>query len=286
MKKIIIFPLLCLAVVLTVSCGSKEKEAQEFAMKVVRTINSGEKMRVVMMYPDSKSIDSLAVPDTSNVTVAADNDGKTFAVAFGSTASMQLKFGGDGNFTVTESRGLLGIPAEYKGFAYQTGWVDSTLTDVKNAERLKDTAFPAAIDDIVKKGLSDKVTVKGGTSDLPPSAMNATGKLTVSNNSDETVHAGDYKVNAVLDITGYFNMEGQSISDKETQRKKLDGKEIPPHGSVTFTMTTPFNVMNGAGGNTKSSGTIAWNLSEDKVKQMMASYKFTGKEYAEYLKSK
>lgn len=275
--------MLCVALA---GCGDNgDQAAKDFALQLAKTIQTGDSTRLVALYPAASSIDSLVVPDTTQLNVTRTDSGVN--VSFGSSAVLELTQDKEGNYSVRSSRGLLAIPAAYKAYADRTGWVDSTLTDVQNAARLKDEAFPAEMLTLMQKSLDSKLTVKGGKKeDYTLLGFNFPVSITVTNNTDEQISGSTYSIRTSMYIVGRFMMEGQSYPDDETQVRILPGKDIAPHGSVTLTTSVEPNVMYGHGLEITTQGTVVWNVPAETQQQMLATYPFTGKEYAAYLAKK
>lgn len=281
--KVLMTTLAIAAATLTIGCsGAKDEKsaAKDFAITVLKKMNSGDKQQLAALYPDASKIDSFIMPDTTAVNVETSDD-SSIKISFGK-ATMELTKNDKGEYIVKSSKGLLGIPEKYKPFAYATGWIDSTLTDADNAVRLKDEGFPAELKKQAEKDIAKMVVVKGGSFDFQ-SVESMPVTLTVINNSDNTIKAGDYSVNATLTITDYEFMMGEWIDlDEEVQHKTLPGKELPPHGKAV--LSTNGGLPNGYLVKIQVIGSIKWNTPLSAL--ATGSQKFTGKEYSNYLKAK
>lgn len=283
MKKASFLPL-ALFIILLASCSGSDEEkakAKAFAMNVVKTIGTDNKTQLASLYPGASNIDSLAVPDTATVTVVKDND-SVFTVSFGAAATMILSLNSQGHFTVTSSKGLLGIPADYTDFAYKTGWLDSTLTDAGNAVRMKDVEFANTMKRQMDAYIDNLVTITGQKRLPYDGSESCTVTLTVSNNSDEEIFGRDYQVEAKIVTQGMMELFGEwndmrAVETEET----FQGKSIKPHEKVTFPYSAETDYEPG---HASISGTIVWKLSTERRKKLTSGYKFTGKEYAEYVK--
>ena len=255
--------------------NSDEEKAKEVAIQLARSVAAGDTTQLGTLYPDVAKIDSLIVPDTTDIQVTTADDKQSFNVSFGPSVTINVNKQGEDKYVIKESKGLLALDAETKELASKTAWTDSTLNDVQNTERIKDKGFIGYLSGIAQKSLTSKVTVKGEKRDNYPMMVNE-GKplyVTVTNNSDAAISGSSYKVNIKYAYYGRF--------DDFTEHKVVAGKDIPAHGSVK--LKYPSSDV-GYDYQEEVTGTIVWGTASGMSMKELSTLQYTGKEYNEYQK--
>ena len=255
--------------------NSDEEKAKEVAIQLARLVAAGDTTQLGTLYPDVAKIDSLIVPDTTDIQVTTADDKQSFNVSFGPSVTINVNKQSEDKYVIKESKGLLALDAETKELASKTAWTDSTLNDVQNTERIKDKGFIGYLSGIAQKSLTSKVTVKGEKRDNYPMMVNE-GKplyVTVTNNSDAAISGSSYKVNIKYAYYGRF--------DDFTEHKVVAGKDIPAHGSVK--LKYPSSDV-GYDYQEEVTGTIVWGTASGMSMKELSTLQYTGKEYNEYQK--
>lgn len=273
------------------ACSSKpkpEEVAQNFAVRFGEFLNSDQKDSIQEYYPDFETTDSLSNVSVDNIRITPDGSDGNFIIAYSPKASITVNVNEAGRVTVNSSKGILAFPKDKIDIAKKTGMWDAELSDIELAERMNDQGF---FDYLAKKSnksseiLSVNSKFKVTESEEMEDALwyeYARGYYTITNNTDQTVKASDYKMNFSDKIEQWrFDEEGCDISYKKYSKP---GKEIGPHETIKINGSKSDNEHAQRVEETNHLVGVTILLSPEEIQQRFMS--FTGDEYQEYLNSK
>ena len=266
--------LLASVVALLTACnagsGDPNADVKEFANRFANYVTNHQNDSVRTFYADAEKADSLALTFIADsIKVTETETPGIFLVKYNDAADITLTKGQDGKMTVNASHGIFAYPAEALEFARATGLWEARLSDADLASRMADKNFkPWLIKKHIKTSAqkfkvvgSPRVISSSGTS---MSDMAVTVGVTVQSQSDQPISGTDYKVHfRGVDLRPF----GGSFTWSE------NGKDIPPHGSVTITtQSSPYAEVKSAFVNTTLSEEAHFNK----------YFKATGNEWKEY----
>ncbi len=275
MKKLLLIVSVLVAVaVVATGCKSKAQEEKEnteamlkqFATMVARNAINGNTDSVHTLYPLSAECDSFGcagfVPDSVVVTPV---DSSTYILNL--TPNIQLTVAMVGPaVSVVDSRGLFLFSESDIEKGRMTGQYVDNLTDIELLKRMKDKGFEEYMASKAKKA-SSPLKLAGVSVGHEPEWGGDQGwyNATVVNNTDQDVAASDYCIDYKRSDS---NVSPASYRDSEK------GVAIPPHGSVTIRIPDGMHCW-------YEGGAHVVVLNKD-----LGAYKYTGREYDEYLESK
>lgn len=276
MKKLSFLSLLF--VMLLISCGPKpEEKVKDFALKFGDFVNTNQKDSIQKYYPEFNLTDSLTTLALGNITVtAADSDGN-YIIEYSPATSITVK-DDKGDIKVMESSGLFKYPEEKIEVAKKTGMWEENLSDVKMSERMNDEEFFNFISKKMNfypdKILTVNSKLKVTKIDEQMHSDEIYGYYTITNNTDQTIHASDYKMN--------FADSHEGGGEQGIKRYSEQGKEISPGETIKIEVKN----YSGQGGEHEDHHLVGVTmlLSPEEIQKRFAS--FSGNEYHEYLDSK
>lgn len=254
-------------VISSCSEGSKttpEEEVRNYSKYFVEKLGAKEIDSLKTAYPDIVKADSI-MPLANDTIVVAESAPGQYDVILSDGVTLKMTRADDGNIAVVESKGLFAFPADKIEIAKKTGMWDESLNDAALSERLNDEEFFAYLKKSKSMNSNDIIAI-GKKVD---GSYEKSGYAMIENKTDQPIKGSDYKVI-------YSEVYFEGMMPVETTKTKT-GKDIPPHGSVKYDITT----YNRGGEEIKG---VKLNLSPQQIKDRFASY--TGNEYQEYLKTK
>ena len=255
-----------------VACGGGKKEkVKSFADTFAGYVNAGQLDSIKAVYP-SVNFDSVAHVSTDSVKIS-DTDGIT-RVDFGGGKWIELEIGDSGDITVVNSKGIAAFPEDKFQLAVNTGMLNNSTADIKTQELLNDSIYLAWLNDKAVKEIKESLIFSRGNiirtighdtlSDI------IIWPVTVTNKENSTISGSSYNV-----ITRWFSYWGDGNPGKGT-KITIKGEDLTPGETKTFTFKQKAFALNPP--------TLEYNISNKDF--ILKNYKFTGKEYQEYLDSK
>lgn len=251
------------------SSSDPNADIKEFANRFGNYVTNHQTDSVRAFYADAEKADSLAllfIADSIKVT-ETETPG-TFVVKYSDAADITLTKSENGKKTVISSHGLFVFPTNAMEFAQATGQWEAGLSDAELADRMADKNFkPWLIKKHIKTS-AQKFKVVGS-----PKVISTTGQAmfemvvivgaTVQSQSDQPISGSDYKV----------HFRGEDLRGGGSFTWTANGKDVPPHGSVTITsQSSPYAEVKSAYVNTTLSEEAHFNK----------YFKATGGEWKEY----
>ena len=259
------------------ACGEKkstpEEDARNYGKYFVEKLKTNQLDSLKASYPAIMEAESI-VPFESDTIIVTETSPGQFDLTLAEGVMLKVNRSEDGNFTVTESKGLFSFPSDKVELAKKTGMWDENLSDAQLNERMKDEEF---FNHMNKK---TRVSTKNILSVSQPHYSEnfdswtgyVEGYQIITNNSDFDISGKDYS------IIKHVNKEPNSHSmDSYSKNITEPGKDIPAHGSVKIEIAMSFTT----GAEVKG---VKWNVSAEELSNRLV--KFTGTEYQDYLNSK
>lgn len=265
-----------IAFVTFTSCNKEDNSAKEFLATLSQTLSSGKADSIAMLYPGAEKFETfnsrLLVGDSVKIEIQEDG---TYKVAMSDRASLVMQRDETGKYMVKESKGLFNFDSKRVEFAKKTGWIESTMNDVKVAEQFADTLFVEWLGREfvanVKKNLSVKLTGTYGDDKYMGEWVSAEGiVVTVTNNNDFLIPGACYKVHCKDWYWG-----DPSMSSSRTN----NGQDVAAHGKVTMRVALSTNM--------ESENSQKLEFVDSEIFKLLAEhYVPKGTEYKDYLNSK
>ena len=270
------------------SCnGSKkptpEEEVRNYGKYFVEKLNANQLDSLKAVYPDLANADSIVQVKSDTILVAETMPGQ-YNLTLANGVTLKISRDEDGNISVIESIGLFAFPADRVDIAQKTGMITEATNDIQKSEALRNEAFFNWLDKYISDQLQSALVIK---EDVPrvkkesvyselydgyTTFMTTIQPFTIYNNGNVPISGADYTVFYTYEIEREEAPEGTFTRSKK-------GISLNPGESGQIVITTddsPFRPP------VVRNPRIKWNKS-DKVNKN--NYKFSGKEYQEYLKS-
>ena len=265
-----------LFIFLAISCGSnQEKKVSEFAVKFGDFVNLNEKDSISKYYPGFQPAESLENVSLSNITVTPGEAEGIYNVVYSPKAMMTVSVDKNGEILVKETKGLLVFPSEQIDFAKKTGMWNDNLSDQELMQRLNDKGFYNYISNKAYFD-PDKILTVGKEMVRTGEEYDGevvTGYYTITNNTNQTINASDYKMN-FRDENSYCDEEDNHI-DKYSEK----GIEIAPFSTIK--VESSFRSHQCVFEESHHLVGITFLPSPEEIQDRFV--KFTGNEYQEYL---
>ncbi len=297
MRKISIIALGILAIML-VSCSGKDKkikEIKEMVGTLQEAVSNNDHDAIVKIYPGAEACDSFNTftADLENFKIDEGTSKGTYEVPLNDSITIYVDASGD-TAKIVNSRHLFAFPAKLTEFAKATGWIKGNESDKDLAEAFKDKSFMEwlpnkvatdAKNDIKKNvkivSTSKEYVIYAGGLMMSSQRERYDCTVRVKNNSDYTVMGSWYSISA---HASYYPQEydaSEYHSQPAPYNDSFAGKKINPHSSATIT----FKLASWEGWlwGCKLSSNLVWKNIDDAA--ILANYKYTGKEYEEYINS-
>ena len=250
------------------ACGEKksppEEDARNYGKYFVEKLKTNQLDSLKASYPAIMEAESI-VPFESDTIIVTETTPGQFDLTLAEGVMLKVNHSEDGNFTVTESKGLFSFPPDKVELAKKTGMWDENLSDVALLERLSDDDFFTYL----KKNKTVNPNNIIALGKVVNGSYASPGYALIENKTDQPIKGSDYKV-----IFSEVYFEG--MMPFETTKTKA-GKDIKPHGSVKYEIMT----YNRGGEEIKG---VKLNLSPEQINERFLTY--TGTEYQDYLNSK
>ena len=278
--------------------SGEEREVKEFVSMFAKAVSTKDKMIIAQMYPDASKIDSLSISyNADSVVVEQSESNDTITVNLSASQSLRLMKDNGVNFIVVSSKGLLLSSADKEQIARKTGWLNPTLSDVANTERLNDDGFMPWLNkkaiEVMKANVKVvKSSVKRGNEAINLYDMGTNEEeavyydVVIENKNNCEISKESYLVKIVekgYDYTWWAD-EGEDKSPYTEPCNDLQGKTIPKNGKVTYSWVGSCYV--GAHGGRIPQGLKCKLVYEPSEQEAMEAYEPTGNEYEEYLEYK
>lgn len=278
--------------------GGGNGEVKELVERLSAAVTKGDSLTVRSLYPNAQqadslslvcNIDSLQIEETDNGWKVSAKEGLSLLVERDkSTDSLYVK----------ESYGIFAYPQKRLALAKGTGWYDTSLNDLTNAERMADTLFVNWLKEKAVKWVKDQVKItksavrkgkeKSGYPEIPVVNFDTFCTVEVSNQSDNEIAGDAYSVYAREKWNSFewWPDTSSKLYPESGKLHTLTGKPIPAKGSVTYS-------WKGEGGyGMAHSGTTDYRLDSSLTftsrlaATALDAYTPTGNEYQEYLAEK
>lgn len=291
MKKFLFFLIISISIgeAILTSCntGGKptpEEEVRNYGKYFVEKLNAWQLDSLKAAYPDLAKADSI-IPITSDTIIVAENAPGQFDMTLADGITLKVTRSEDGNISVIESKGLFAFPADKVDIAKKTGMITEATNDIQKTDVLKNEDFFNWLDKYIVDQLQNVLVIKEGVSrvkeeklssylyDGVVTYMTTIKPITISNNGNVPIAGADYTVYYTYEIEREEAPEGTFTRSKK-------GISLNPGESGQIVITTdasPFSPP------VVKNPRIKWNKSDNINKN---NYKFSGKEYQEYLDSK
>lgn len=288
--------LLAMTLVVAASCGNDP--VKNFVTEFATAYATGDSIRMVQLYPDSKSF-TMAKPTSESFDVnvePVEGNEDAFKATLNGSIELTIKKSGE-SYVIESSRGLLKLPEDMT-FAQGTGQYKAELTDVENAQRLSDDGFMKWVLNDVVKDIDKKVKIVNNSNTIisrhatewfdeehnEPMSERYTSeiKITVQNNLDTDINADAYSVvSSVYIYGGDFDSRGE-LGTKCAKTTNVQTKTIEAHSStvLTYTYSGEGDQIEGFGWIDHVKSVLSFNLQNLNVS---ALYTPRGGEYEEYM---
>lgn len=294
MKKTILSIVVLLSLLFLTSCD-KNKEVRQFAIDFAAAVQSGNKSEITKMYPDAAKADSLSFAfDAEKAEIETLDDGSIKIALSDDIDIILAKNDGDGNLKVKASHGVFAYPSDRLELAKKSGQWKDGLNDIEQTERLADTLFLRWMQAKMVESMKSLVKITNSSvSSKHVSNYNIASEeercsytVTVANNTDQEIEGNDYTISVketwYLWKDGWEDMSFRETKHPESSTKTLTGKPIPAKGTATYTWNETFAGSHHFGySNFGVQSTLNYT-----PKQSDFNFKYTGKEYEEYLSQK
>lgn len=278
------FNTLCLLAIglLIVSCGGEKKltpdeEMRNYGKYFVEKLAANQLDSLTNIYPDIAKADSIAPLQSDTIMVVQTAPGQ-YDMTLAEGVVLKVNRSEEGNIAVTESKGLFAFPADKVDIAKKTGMWDDKLSDAKLNERMKDEGFFKHTASLMNFDKTKIISIGKAKPHLDEEGIVYgfnDGSQTLTNLTDKTISGKDYSVKIKWYASWPCIDDDDPGFDQGYSAKA--GKDIPPHGTVTYKLEQGFRENEQIVG-------ISWKLSSEQLKEKFCS--FTGNEYQEYLDSK
>lgn len=262
---------LCAFAIIT-SCSGSDNKVENFAQSFAEKVQAGQLDSVAMIYPDVEYADKLELTFVADsMKVEKTDSDKEYKVSYGNGKSAVIALDDNGNMSVKETRGIFSFPESAMELARKSGAYKSGITDKELAVNM------IYLDDMNSKlyeqaaaARQKAISFSGPVITKEPmfSMDDGRGYYTLKNNTDQNISGDEY------DTTWEWSSIVMGVEDSGKNIKK--GKDIPAGGSVK----EPFSF----------SGRSYVGLKKINIKaidrdEFEKNYKFTGKEFTEYMKT-
>ena len=291
MKKFLFFLIISISIgeAILTSCNTRgkptpEEEVRNYGKYFVEKLNANQLDSLAVSYPDIAKADSI-IPITSDTIIVAENAPGQFDMTLADGITLKVTRSEDGNISVIESKGLFAFPADKVDIAKKTGMITEETNDIQKSEVLKNEDFFNWLDKHIFDQLQNAVVIEEGVSrvkeekvynelyDGVVTFMTTIKPIIITNNGNVPIEGADYTVYYTYEIEREEAPEGTFTRSKK-------GISLNPGESGQIVITTdgsPFSPP------VVKNPRIKWNKSDNINKN---NYKFSGKEYQEYLDSK
>ena len=288
-----VFRALLLAMTLVIaSCGNDP--IKNFVTEFTTAYATGDSIRMVQLYPDSKSF-TMAKPTSESFDVnvePVEGNEDAFKATINGSIELTIKKSGE-SYVIESSRGLLKLPEDMT-FAQGTGQYKAELTDVENAQRLSDDGFMKWVLNDVVKDIDKKVRVVNNSNTIisrhatdwyddehtDPLSERYTSeiRITIQNDLDTDLNADAYSV--VSSVYTYYY--GDTFGTRCAKTTNVPTKSIAAHSSevLTYTFSGEGENAEGTGWIDRIQSVLSFNLQNLNVS---ALYEPRGGEYDEYI---
>lgn len=279
--------------------GGGNGEVKELVERLSAAVTKGDSLTVRSLYPNAQqadslslvcNIDSLQIEETDNGWKVSAKEGLSLLVERDkSTDSLYVK----------ESYGIFAYPQKRLALAKGTGWYDTSLNDLTNAERMADTLFVNWLKEKAVKWVKDQVKItksavrKGkasASSYVPIEEFDTFCTVEVSNQSDNEIAGDAYSVYAREKWNYQENCFSPDMSVQTTMEsgtpKTLTGKPIPAKGSVTYSWKGEGGYGSAHQWTTDYRLDSSLTFTSRLAATALDAYTPTGNEYQEYLAEK
>ena len=279
-----------LALLLFSACNNYA-DVKQFMAELSAAIEKNDTAAIKKMYPDAAKADSLALAFDAEKAQMETNDDGSIKIDLGEGKDITvIKNEGDDGMKVKSSHGVFAYPADKLTLGKKTGQYADSLDDKRNAERMADTLFVGWLQGKILESMKSLVkTTKSDVSVKGPLGVYTicSYTVTVANETDQEIGGNDYTVTAKETWTvwddGWWDASFVQTKRPSSSIKTLTGKPIPAKGSATYTWNRTFDNGGRHTGFTDFGIQSTINYTPS---QSSPSYKYTGKEYEEYLKTK
>ncbi len=283
--------LLSIAIVLSSCTGSKVKD---LVAELQQAVASKDNARITSIYPDAENftIKPFTIGDDGVEFKESEGKQDEYIATIGKDIELTISVLSGDKMQVKSSRGLLLIPEEDEALALATGWVDKELTDLENAERLKDARFKQYMNGIMAETLKNSMVVENVqikqisrkvTSWFEPGEpmeWSYVVRITfdVVNKTSSTIGANAYNCIGEVIIAGMYD-------ETSTEKIVVKTKPIPANGKtqLEFEYNGSEECVEGTGGVVEVKPILSFNFNKIDISEV---YKATGKEYKDFIKDK
>ncbi len=220
-------------------------KVKTFAIDFAAKVTQNQVASVHELYPQSEICESFVSlrlnPD--NIQVTETSVPNHYLVCCGDGVDFKVSKADDGTMSVTESHGLFAFPDADMDLAKQTGQWKASLTDVENAQRMANRGFADYLKMKSKDDILSKVKIVKNTKSFGECLgaydvgahywkhWRTTHTVIVENKTNKDFPAEAYSLK-IPDCD-----DDVEIDLYNKNATKVDGKLIPPHGSVTIMWT-------------------------------------------------
>ena len=218
-----------------------DDDIKEFVEQFTVAVANNDSHTILSMYPDANLADSLALQYDPEY-VVIEKVGDHWKVSMGDEWKMMVVECVIGNMLyIKESSGVFAYPDSIVTLAKSTGWIDTTLNDVQNAERLSDTAFVSWLEDERqnKVQITKSISVEGPNQYNDPIVYGQRGigdtycTVVISNPTSHVIDGDAYVIYA-KETCDYIE-SGNITYEYDSSYKTLTGKLIPARGTAIYT---------------------------------------------------
>ncbi len=250
-----------------------EEQVRSYAKYFIEKVSLNQIDSLKETYPDISMADSLVQIKSDSILVRELTPGR-FEATLAPKVKIEVNRNEDGKINVVHSYGLFAYPSKQQEIALQTGLYKDSLNDIEITTRMKDKEFFDYIEKKNKK-LTASILKKGKPGHFDGRYI----YNYVTNLTDQPIKGSDYSV-TFKDSWWSFALAVEYGDDNGgiTKYAVRQGKDIPPHGTVTFKREWEGDNWNG------DIQKIELKIPEEELLKRFAPFK--GNEYKEYLDSK
>lgn len=264
------------------SCNGEDKKARAFVDHFTEMVISGNSDSIAAVYPAAEKVMKKAgncnirtkFLESRNVKVKDLGDGQ-WRATIGDSVKVNFTEGKEeGTFIVKESFGLIDYGTERMNFARATGWIESSMSDVKIGRRLCETEFIEWISGDFLENLKKNIHLAktgtfgderdGGTWICSDGII-----MTITNYNDFAIPSDSYEL---------VCSDWCRALPQDTSMVSVPGQDIPAHGKSVQRIEI-LTTMESA-----STQEIRYDDSA-LIGILFANYKAKGNEYKEFKRS-
>lgn len=250
----------------------KQDDLNDFIKNFAAQISGNNIDSLKLYYPDIVLADSLKlVNPIDSVFVTETTPQGDLIVNINPVTSLIIYKNEKGQIRIKDSYGLFAYSPTKEDIAIKSGMWEDNMKDVELAKRINDKDFYSYLIGMTKEVRDSMLTV--GPQEWEDFGF---GFQLITNNTDQDIYSTDYTID-IEEEGKVYNVATGGYEEWKAPTKNKPGLPIAPHESVKV------EINGGSNGGSYVSG-VHLNISDQDYLERF--FKFTGKEYQQYLDSK